>query len=230
MSVSTAWTEYPLIEVRTGNSYPAILLDCAGRDGTAALIEAITEGLLLRPNWTRLPRIVRWYARSLDAGNAGASRRGWSTRPALIPTTAVLLSHNPYPRAQGVELRTKWGCREPYTLAELAERIPRYWRAPVVEPLTGLRRNCELFDACMKWAGSPHNRPVLVLDAALAFNAGFAQPLDSGEVKATSKSIERYRREWEAQGRFYTDEERTEYGRRCGVVLRAARLDAGGRR
>ena len=52
VSTSDAWLHFASIEVRTGNSYPAILLDCDGRDGTAALVEALAAHMLPAPSWT----------------------------------------------------------------------------------------------------------------------------------------------------------------------------------
>ena len=68
-----------------------------------------------------------------------------------------VLTHNPMRSAhRHGEFLTHWGCNRPYSLSELAEPIPRGWRLPV-KPTTEAGRNCALFVALMKWAGSPAN-------------------------------------------------------------------------
>ena len=79
-------------------------------------------------------------------------------------------------------------------------------------------RNCALFDACMKWAGSPSNLGVPVVDVALRLNAETVRPLPVGDVRALARSVERYRRQWRSQGRFYSAAEREAYGRKWGIA------------
>ena len=60
---------------------------------------------------------------------------------------------------------------------------------------------------------------------ARATNDGFEIPLPDQEVSAIAKSVERYRDGWIAQGRVYTEAERTAWGRSLGLrggVLRLA--------
>ena len=96
------------------------------------------------------------------------------------PTYTAVLTHNPYKPAQDSSLNTKWGRRDPYTLHELAEPIPRYWHKPDV-PMSAPGRTCALFDACMEWAGSPSNLGAPVLDVARGLNAEFVLPLRDAE-------------------------------------------------
>ena len=77
------------------------------------------------------------------------------------PTYTAVLTHNPYKPAQDSSLNTKWGRRDPYTLHELAEPIPRYWHKPD--------------------AGSPSNLGAPVLDVARGLNAEFVLPLRDAE-------------------------------------------------
>ena len=128
-----------------------------------------------------------------------------------------VLTHNPMPSAHPHgEFVTHWGCNRPYSLSELAELIPRGWRLPV-KPTTEVGRNCALFDALMKWAGSPANIGREVLAVARATNDGLDVPLGDGEVAGIAKSVERYRRSWIAQGRFYTEAQRQAWGRVLGL-------------
>ena len=225
-----AWS-FPSLELRTGNSWPCIILDCDGQEGTERLIDAIHfDRTIPEPSWstTRLSsggthavwclvrpvhrgeqarqkplvlfsRVVEYMAEAVgaDAGYAG------------------VLSHNPMARAHGPDLRTKWGRREPYPLKELAEIIPLGWRVPKV-PLTAVGRNCTLFLALCRWAGSPANLSYDVLPAALAANQDFDYPLEYAEVAGIARSVERYRRGWIAAGRFYSDEEASAYGAEGG--------------
>ena len=52
----------------------------------------------------------------------------------------------------------------------------------------------------MTWAGRPANRFESILVQAHSINAEFATPLPFHEVKATSKSVSKYRRRWETNG------------------------------
>ena len=108
------------------------------------------------------------------------------------------------------------GLQSSYSLSELAEPIPRGWRLPV-KPTTEAGRNCALFVALMKWAGSPANIGREVLAVARATNDGLDVPLGDSEVAGLAKSVERYRRSWIAKGRFYTEAER---GRGAPQALR----------
>ena len=116
------------------------------------------------------------------------------------------------------EFLTHWGCNRPYSLSELAEPIPRGWRLPV-KPTTEAGRNCALFVALMKWAGSPANIGREVVAVARATNDGLDVPLGDSEVAGLAKSVERYRRSWIAKGRFYTEAEREAWG--CALGLRS---------
>ena len=60
----------------------------------------------------------------------------------------------------------------------------------------------------MGWAGSASNLDFAVLPLAIAANAEHftdhpAGQLSYGDIKSLAKSVERYRRQWIAQGKFY---------------------------
>ena len=130
-----------------------------------------------------------------------------------------VLTHNPMRSAhRHGEFLTHWGCNRPYSLSELAEPIPRGWRLPV-KPTTEAGRNCALFVALMKWAGSPANIGREVVAVARATNDVLDVPLGDSEVAGLAKSVERYRRSWIAKGRFYTEAEREAWG--CALGLRS---------
>ena len=75
----------------------------------------------------------------------------------------------------------------------------------------------------MRFAGRPSNRDADLHVEAAALNAEFVVPLDRVEVGHTVRSVERYRAKWIAEGRYYTDEERSEYGRHRGLLSGASR-------
>ena len=134
-----------------------------------------------------------------------------------------VLSHNPMVPVLAQRLQTDWLRRQPYPLQELAEIVPFGWRRPLV-PSTGIGRNCSLFEAGMRWAGSPSNLGVPVLSALMVINAEVAEkhgkpPLDQGEVSGIAKSVERYRSGWIKRGQFgpVGDVERSAWGRAMGL-------------
>ena len=65
---------------------------------------------------------------------------------------------------------------------------------------------------------------------ARATNDGFEIALPDQEVAAIARSVERYRDGWIAQGRVYTEAERTAWGRSLGLASAAARRAANARR
>ena len=233
---SDAW-RFPEIELRAGNSWPALILDLDGANALERLVYAADRGDVLQPNWivTRrrgggthavwnlrvpvhrgpgtkarpmkaLARIAEYYADTLNAD------RGYR----------AVLTHNPMAAAHGPRLVTTWGRLDPYRLGELGEVLPFGWRRPAV-PATTIGRNCALFDALMRWAGSPSNAAFEVLPAAIASNQRFAVPLPADEVRGIAKSVERYRTRWKARGQFYTPDQRTLWGQTRGVRSGQAR-------
>ena len=88
-----------------------------------------------------------------------------------------VLTHNPMRSAhRHGGFLTHWGRKQPYSLGELSEVIPKGWRLPV-KPTTEAGRNCALFVALMKWAGSPANIGREVLAVGRATNDGLDVPL-----------------------------------------------------
>ena len=131
-----------------------------------------------------------------------------------------VLTHNPMRSAhRHGEFLTHWGCNQ-CVLSQRASRslYPRGWRLPL-KPTTEAGRNCALFVALMKWAGSPANIGREVVAVARATNDGLDVPLGDSEVAGLAKSVERYRRSWIAKGRFYTEAEREAWG--CALGLRS---------
>ena len=239
---SLAWS-FPSLELRSAMAWPVVCLDCDGLTGYSRLMGTVHDREIPCPNWV----VYR------DTGGAhgvwclerpvlrGASARA---RPLRLLTRATeymaqkvradlgygqVLSHNPMTPVASQRLRTEWLRKRPYPLAELAEVVPSGWRRPAV-PLTGIGRNCSLFEAGMQWAGSPANLGLPVFSALVVINAEVARkhgkpPLDAGEVSGIAKSVERYRAGWIARGQFAKvgDLERAAWGRKMGCKSGAAK-------
>ena len=234
---SEAWTTYPEIEFRTPNSQPCIVLDVDGSNALERCLWLVDHGKVLEPNWmvTRkdgggthmaytlarpvltgpdmraapiraLARVSEYYASAVEADSGYTG----------------VLSHNPMARAHGPGFATNWGRREPYRLPELAEVIPFGWRIPKV-PRTGEGRNCALFDALRRFAGSPENAEHDLFTVAMAINQGFERPLSVQEVRGIAKSVTKRRARWVARGAYYTPEQRTLWGRERGIRSGKAR-------
>ena len=191
-----AWG-FAQLELRTGVSWPALILDCDGAEGTERLAGAILDGRIGPANWTvtrttsggshavwclerpvlrgadararpmhAFGRIAEYYAEAVGAD------RGYGG----------VLTHNPMARAQPRGLRTTWGRREPYSLAELAAPIPRGWRRPGL-PASAVGRNCAIFGALMRFAGYAENQLADLAAAAGALNRQLEDPLDAGRAR-----------------------------------------------
>ena len=235
---SVAWS-YPSLELRSATAWSVVCLDCDGTTGYSRLMGVVEDRDIPCPNWvvyrdTGGAHGVWCLARPVLRGeSARAMPLRLLTRAAEYMAQKVeadagygqVLSHNPMVPVPAQRLRTDWLRRRPYPLQELAEVVPLGWRRPSV-PSTGIGRNCSLFEAGMKWAGSPVNLGVPVLTALMAINAEVARkhskpPLDAGEVSGIAKSVERYRKRWVAAGQFgRTSELQAELGRRSGAARR----------
>lgn len=91
---------------------------------------------------------------------------------------------------------------ELYDLGELADWVDlsKYKDARRRLPMTGLGRNCTLFELLRLWSYRERRQPWLtedyfreaVLVHALAINAGFNPPLPHSEVRSTARSVARW--------------------------------------
>ena len=202
-----AWRYAEVEYANAGSSYGALALDC---DDADAYARGFLDSEIPPPNW----RVFR-----PDTGHSHAvwtlavpvhkhpkARRGPLDYFAAIaefyaltlgadPGYNGVLVHNPV----STPYETRWGPELPYPLEQLARVIPFGWRAPDVRQ-TGVGRNCDLFRAGMVWAGREANARLDVLPALLIVNQRFAHPLPLSEVRATARSIEKYRDQWTARG------------------------------
>ena len=231
-----AWL-FPSLELRAANSYTCLILDLDGWGSYERAERAVRRTKVGALNWAvenkrtggvhgvwtlanpvhradmalaaplkRYGRVSEYYAAAVgaDAGYTG------------------VLTHNPMEDAQLPGFETHWLRREPYTLDELSAFIPFGWRRPKVSR-TAVGRNCDVFAHCMRWAGSPENLGAPVLGESHRVNDGFKHPLNPPEVAGISRSVERYRRKWIKQGRFYSKAQRTAWGRERGIRSGQAR-------
>ena len=237
--------KYPSIELRAENSWPAIVLDVDRLDAHM--------DLLFRSRFIQELPEPSWIVYRLQTGGAHAVwclaspvHRGLEARSHPLKYLARcaewlaqaisadrnyngVLSHNPYGRAKGRRgrLKTIWGRRRPYSLAELREYIPKGWRMPR-KPVTAEGRNWALFLDSMKWAGSPRNLGSDVLDYALDRNYLYKDPrgvvLGYSDVACIARSVERYRGKWIEEGRMGPDHSpdlQAERGVKSGAARRA---------
>ena len=238
---SKAW-RFPEIELRTGNSYPSMVLDLDGANALYRLVDAVAHGDILMPNWAVTRKAsggthAVWnLARPVHRGDSArqAPLRAFARVSEFYAATLKadagytgVLAHNPMSRAHGSGFVTNWWHREPYTLPALAEVIPYGWRKPTVA-ITAIGRNRSMFETLIRWAGKPENRENNVLAAALSINEAIGRlhggpALDPPEVAAIARSVDRKRREWIAKSSYYTPEQKTRWGRLRGIKSGAAR-------
>ena len=86
---------------------------------------------------------------------------------------------------------------EPYGLHDLARCIPARWRVPVL-PASEPGRNCKLFAALCRLALGCSDDGLLVW--ARSLSREFDTPLPDADVRATWRSVCRYRVGWRARG------------------------------
>ena len=203
-----AW-RFPELEYgNAGSSIAALVLDC---DKPAQLRSGLPD--LPDPNWTvwrrsnshahvawTLAKPVHRYptARPEPLQYFAGVAEYYAHAVGADPGYAGVLVHNPISIYRS-PYTTAWGPEEPYTLDQLASVIPFGWEPPTVRQ-TGVGRNCDLFEAGMRWAGRRANADLPVLPALLAANQEFDHPLPLHEVQATAKQIEGYRKRWAARG------------------------------
>ncbi len=228
-----AW-KFPSIELRTGNSWPSLVLDCDNDNKIDSLIDCIMSGGLPDPNWMVTRRSnnhthVVWNLATPVYRGAKARTEPLRYLAHVAEFFALtlnadsgytgVLTHNPIQDVHKGSMSTRWCRKEPYELAELAATIPKGWKMPAV-PRTAEGNNCRLFVMGMKWAGSPKNIHRRVFDYLIAENPFLQKPLPLSEVKGISRSVEKYRRRWIAEGQFSTigDLKRSAWGREQGLI------------
>ena len=219
------------------SSWPSLVLDVDGSNALYRIVEAVEKAEILTPNWTVTRKgsggthAVWNLERPVHRGEA--ARKGPLKALARVSeyyahvlkadsSYCGVLSHNPMSKAHGPGFVTNWIHEDAYTLPELGEVTPMGWRRPAVCK-TAIGRNCDLFRALMRWAGSPENIVNDCLAAAHAANQSFLIPLPDAEVAGIARSVQQYRLKWITKGKHYTPTQRTLWGRARGIKSGAAR-------
>lgn len=165
-----AW-EHPRLELRAGNSWPCVTVDCDGAESVKRLGEFIMDEGLPTPNvivqrrasgnvhatYMLAPPVHRPCPARLEVNMKPLRLLG---RVSEYLTEALLgdagyngvLTHNP--EWPGPEFHADYLRERPWTLAELNAAVPRAWRIPA-RPLTAIGRNVALF----RWAVKEAHRP-----------------------------------------------------------------------
>jgi len=238
-----AWQYFPSLELRAENSYPALILDFDGRGSWDRVKEAVRLSKVGALNWAvenrrtggvhgvwTLAKPVHRAEMALEAPLKLFTRISeyYAARLGADAGYTGVLTHNPMGDAQLAGFVTHWLRRQPYRLGELAEFIPFRWRRPKPSR-TAVGRNCDVFCHCMRWAGSASNLGVPVFYEAHRINDSFLTPLDPPEVAGIARSVERYRRKWIKQGRFWgpgnctfdhSSEAQAKRGKKSGLARR----------
>ena len=202
-SPEKAW-RYPELELRSGNSWPLLALDC---DDPTAVLDGLHREDLPRPNiivqrrsnehshiiytlTTPVHRGERAREKPLKLFKRIAEfyREAWKADPGY---TGVL-NHNPMSGPHQGRMRTYWQRERPYSLAELAEPIPSSWRVPKV-PMTAIGRHVGLFDGLRRWCYQPRNWGAdfaQCLETTKALNELYAPSvLSHGDVVSCTRSV-----------------------------------------
>ena len=163
---SVAW-KFPRLELRTGNSFPVMLMDCDGMESVERLMGAVLGEDLRQPNVITMRKAsgnfhaawmlaapVHWgdTARQAPLQYLAHISEFYQHRLRADPGFTGVLTLNPI--WAGPEFKTHWLRRAPYELAELAEAIPPGWCRPRVAT-SAVGRNVDLF----QWAVEEAHRP-----------------------------------------------------------------------
>jgi len=215
---SKAW-DYSEIELRSETAWPCVILDLDRETALEGLWDRILGGHLPEPNWT-VERLANGHAHAVYTlarpVHRGATARQTPLRyfarvSEYLAITAGadrgyngLTAHNPMPATHALQpggFRTAWVREDAYTLAELAEPIPKGWRMPA-KPVTEGGRNCLLFEQACKWAGHRMQAGEYppVLDYIRQLNTELDPALGDRELIGIAKSVERYRERWKREG------------------------------
>ena len=211
---SKAWGFPDVGYPRSASAYCALVVDV---DDPGKLQNVMAEGDSLLPNWVVFNRKTGHAHVVYPLAHPVLEHPESNPAPLLYladiekkllaaldgdPAYAGALARNPLTKPQW-QTQTLWFRQHPWELSELDEaasvQLPPGWKPATAAP-GGVGRNCSLFEGLMSWAGRPANRFESLLVQAQGVNSEFVTPLPVHEVKATVKSVAKYRRRWEANG------------------------------
>ena len=232
-----AW-DFNQIGFDTPNSWPALMYDVDRRHAHEWLVDLAYEGLIPWPNWT-VERLASTHAHAcLTLKRPVLHGEGAKHHPMTVLARVSeylaqtmgadrgykgVIAHNPVARTR--QFKTRWGRRQPYTLAELRAFVPKGWRRPPpAQLLTTIGRNNHLFTDATRWRWREANHGLDVLDYLVGQNEALPHPLDFNEVRGIAKSVQKY---WERHDGIHTGEWRAKQarrGRKSGDVRRAKEM------
>lgn len=239
-----AW-QFESVELNPANARSVLVLDMDGDDARARLFDVVdSEKLLPSYNWIARRQSsgglhVAWcLGRSVHRG-AHARRRPLNMLARVAEYFADtlqadrgftgVLSHNPARLAGEPGWDVEFRYEQPFSLQELNECVPRYWRRPA-KPVTAEGRYMTVFNACLKWAGSYRNlgQPVLPYARSLnVFPLAMGGPLPDNEIQHAARTAERFRVKWIAEGTVWQPDleglsaRQSARGRRSGASRRS---------
>ena len=204
-----AW-HFLLLEIRAGNSYPLLTLDCDGPASVQAFWLTQLNSQLPEPSWVvRNPATGNLAAVLVPGQTPCIAAKPPARQPLHLFARACeffrwiceadtgfvgCLQRNPVQEPH----KTFWGRTAPFELAELVGCLPAGWKMPRV-PKTAVGRNDGLFRALCSFVGTPSNYHVSPSELAAVAdmkNQAFAlhglPPLDRPEVAGIVRSV--YRR------------------------------------
>ena len=235
-----AWAFYRHVRLNPAQNAVGIVLDNDG--GVDAVRAAVDDGRVLPPS-VEIVRVSNerafcvWFL-AVPVHRYSAARPGPQVFLAMVteyyahetdadPSYNGSLARNPIVAAADPAFRVERLPGPGYSLGELAAPIPRGWRMPTRARLRSAEgRNCSLFLALCRFAGSATGRSADLGLEAVRLNAEFGTPLAPVEVVHIVHHVERYRDEWEAAGWYRPDwiERQRARGRRSGAA-RSERAD-----
>ena len=203
-----AW-RYPELEYgNAGSSIAALVLDCDDPHKMGLGLPDLPppNWIVRRPannhahlTWTLAEPVHRYPAARIDPLRYLAwIAEYYAHVVGAGPGYAGVVAHNPTSIYRS-PYKTTWGRETPYALDQLACVVPFNWEPPSVRQ-TGVGRNVDLFEAGVRWAGKRANAHLPVLPALMIVNQDFARALPLSEVRATARSVEKYRARWAARG------------------------------
>ena len=221
---SVAW-DYPRLELRTGNTYPGITIDCDGRVSVGRVVESILDEGRPRPNVVVLRKEsgnvhahyflatpVHYGKQARQQPLSMLARVAEYLRAELAgdPNYRGVLTLNPC--WAGPEFETFWVRCWPWELRELRAFIPEGWKRPRVAT-TGIGRNVDLFLWAVKEAHRPRVAEMLLQhgeDCPAWFEIVAAKnkatwgvwALPVNEVRSIARSAGRYSRRQYSQEHF----------------------------
>ena len=211
---SKAWGFPDVGYPRSASAYCALVVDV---DDPGKLQNVLAEGDSLLPNWVVYNRRSGHAHVVYPLSHPVLEHPESNPAPLLYladiekkllaaldgdPAYSGALARNPLTKPQW-QTQTLWFRQHPWELSELDEaasvQLPPGWKPATAAP-GGVGRNCSLFEGLMTWAGHPAHRFESLLVQAHSINAEFSWPLPFHELKATAKSVSKYRRRWESRG------------------------------